>query len=108
MPEHFDSSSSFLQSAKSRNFSGEACDLLGTTVRDFLSGGGAPEELARATARLCREAHARGLSANETLGEIRSTLSRILDNCPLTSSDRAALVALAIDECVHAFYHEHR
>ena len=108
MPEHIDSTSSFIQSAKSRNFSGEACDLLGATVRDFLSGRSAPEQLASATARLCREAHTRGLTANETLSEIRSTLSRILDDCPLTSSDRSALVALAIDECVHAFYHEHR
>lgn len=108
MPEHIDSTSSFIQSAKSRHFSGEACDLLGATVREFLSGRGAPEQLAHATARLCREAHARGLSANETLAEIRATLSRILDECPLTSSDRSALVALAIDECVHAFYHEQR
>ena len=106
MTERFDSTSSFIQPAKFRDFSGEACDLLGATVRDFLSGRGVPEELARATARLCREAHTRGLSANETLEEIRSTLSRILDESPLTSSDRAALVALAIDECVHAFYNE--
>ena len=108
MPEHFDSTSSFVPSAQSRHFSGEACDLLGATVRDFLNGGGVPDELARATARLCREAHMRGLSANETLAEIRSTLSRILDDSPLTSSDRAALVALAIDECVHAFYQKQR
>lgn len=93
-----------MQSARARSFSGDACDVLGLTVRDFLAGGGAPEELARATAQLCREAHARGLSANETLAEVRSALSRILDENGLTSSDRAALVALAIDECVHAFY----
>jgi hypothetical protein len=108
MPEHLDSTSSIAQSAKSRTFSGEACDVLGATVRDFLSGRGAAEQLAVATARLCREAHTRGLTANETLAEIRSTLSRILEDCPLTSSDRSALVALAIDECVHAFYHEQR
>lgn len=108
MPEHFDSTSSFIQSAQSRNFSGEACDLLGATVREFLAGRGAPDELARAAARLCREAHARGLSANQTLAEIRSTLSRILEESRLTSSDRVALVALAIDECVHAFYEEQR
>jgi hypothetical protein len=35
-------------------------------------------------------------------------LSRILEESRLTSSDRVALVALAIDECVHAFYEEHR
>jgi hypothetical protein len=89
-------------------FSGEACDLLGATVRSYLETGGVPEELSQATARLCREAHARGLSADATLAEIRATLGSILAACPLTTSDRAALVALAIDECVHAFYHEHR
>jgi hypothetical protein len=88
-------------------FSGEACDLLGATVRSYLATGGIPEELSQVTARLCREAHARGLSADETLSEIRSTLGGILASCPLTSTDRAALVALAIDECVHAFYHKH-
>jgi hypothetical protein len=104
VPEHFDSASSFTQPASSPSFSGQACDLLGATVRDYLEGRGAPDQLALATARLCREAHTRGLSANDTLAEIRSTLARILEDCPLTSSDRAALVALAIDECVHAFY----
>lgn len=89
-------------------FSGEACDLLATTVRDYLGGGGVLEELGRVTARLCREAHTRGLSADETLAEIRATLGGILANCPITSSDRAALIALAIDECVHAFYHQQR
>lgn len=87
-------------------FSGEACDLLAGTVRTYLNSGGVPEELARATAQLCREAYARGLSADQTLTQIRSTLGAILASCPLTSSDRAALVALAIDECVHAFYHK--
>lgn len=108
MPEHFESASSFIHSAKSRKFSREACDVLGGTVRDFLAGSSAPEDMARATAELCREAHTRGLSANETLAEIRSTLSRILDESGLTPSDRVALVALAIDECVHAFYEEQR
>ena len=89
-------------------FSGEACTLLGATVRSYLETGGAPDELATVTARLCREAHARGLTADETLAEIRTTLGGILAACPLTSTDRAALVALAIDECVHAFYHKHR
>lgn len=88
-------------------FSGEACTLLGATVRSYLTSGGVPEELANVTARLCREAHARGLTADETLAQIRSTLGGILAACPLTTTDRAALVALAIDECVHAFYHEH-
>ncbi len=90
------------------SFSGEACSLLGATVRSYLETGGAPDELATVTARLCQEAHARGLTADETLAEIRSTLGGILAACPLTSTDRAALVALAIDECVHAFYHKHR
>lgn len=106
MSEHANPTSS-IQPAISRTFSGEACDLLGATVRNFLNGG-APEDLAHATSRLCREAQARGLTANDTLAEIRATLSRILDDSPLTSSDRVALVALAIDECVHAFYHERR
>jgi hypothetical protein len=110
LAEQFDSmSSSSTQSAASTPlFSGEACALLGATVKTFLETGGVPEELASVTARICREAHVRGLSADETLTEIRATLGGILSGCPLTSSDRAALVALAIDECVHAFYHEHR
>jgi len=98
----------FEPSSIESGFSGEACDLLGATVRAYLETGGIPEELAQVTARLCREAHARGLSADATLAEIRATLGGILAACPLTTSDRAALVALAIDECVHAFYHKHR
>jgi hypothetical protein len=90
--------------SRASGLSGDACELLGATVRDYLEGGGVPEQLARVTARLCREAHARGLSADETLTEIRLTLDSILADCPLTSSDRAGLVALAIRECVHAFY----
>jgi hypothetical protein len=90
------------------SFSGDACQLLSATVRDYLENGHALENIAEVTARLCREAHARGLTAEETLRHIRSTLGGILAAHPLTSSDRAALVALAIDNCVHAFYHEHR
>jgi len=108
LPEQFDSTE---QSAAPLSavpaFSGEACALLGATVRSYLESGGIAEELANVTARLCREAHARGLTADETLAEIRATLGGILAACPLTSTDRAALVALAIDECVHAFYHNH-
>jgi hypothetical protein len=89
-------------------FSGEACAMLGATVRSHLATGGITEELARVTQRLCREAHARGLSADQTLAEIRETLGGILDANALTSTDRAALIALAIDECVHAFYREHQ
>lgn len=81
--------------------------MLGATVRSYLASGGITEELARVTQRLCREAHSRGLSADETLAEIRATLGTILSASALTSTDRAALVALAIDECVHAFYHAH-
>ena len=109
MTEQIDSHRKSLELPNSASgFSGEACDLLGATVRSYLETGGIPEELARVTARLCQEAHARGLSADATLGEIRATLGGILAACPLTTSDRAALVALAIDECVHAFYHKHR
>lgn len=108
MPQQFESSDNAHQAASqgSTFFSGEASNLLGATVRDYMMTGGAPEELARVTARLCQEAQARGLSADETLREIRVALDAILADCPLTSSDRAALVALAIGECVHAFYHD--
>jgi len=109
LEEQFNSQqSSTVQRAAPPSFSGEACDLLATTVRSYLGGGSVLEELGQVTAQLCREAHSRGLSADETLAEIRSTLGGILANCPITSSDRAALIALAIDECVHAFYHQHR
>lgn len=107
MSEQFNTPTTPYTEPAPSTFSGEACDLLGATVRDYLQSGGMPEELARVTARLCREAHRRGLSADETLTEIRATLSKIFADCPLTSTDRAALVALAIDECVHAFYHGH-
>jgi hypothetical protein len=80
--------------------------MLGATIRSYMSGGGVPDELADVTKRLCQEAQTRGLSADETLAEIRATLGTLLADCPLTSSDRAALVALAIGECVHAFYQD--
>lgn len=109
MPEQFDSTEqTVVPLAAVPAFSGEACTLLDATVRSYLESGGVPDELAHVTARLCREAHARGLTADETLAEIRSTLGGILAACPITSTDRAALVALAIDECVHAFYHKHQ
>lgn len=85
-------------------FSSDACDTLGATVQRFLETGRVPDELTQVTAQLCREAHARGLSADETLREIRDLLGKIFASCTITSSDRAALVALAIDRCVHAFY----
>jgi hypothetical protein len=108
VPEHFDSAEQSVAPLSGvPAFSGEACAVLGATVRSYLESGGVPDELANVTARLCREAHARGLTADETLAEIRASLGAILAACPLTSTDRAALVALAIDECVHAFYHEH-
>ena len=108
MPEQFDSTEqSVTPLAAAPAFSGEACALLGATVRSYLETGGIPEELATVTSRLCREAHARGLTADETLAQIRATLGGILASCPLTSTERAALVALAIDECVHGFYHQH-
>jgi hypothetical protein len=108
LTEQFDSTEQTVAPLSSPvTFSGEACDLLGITVRSYLECGGVPEELASATARLCREAHARGLSADETLAQIRATLGGILEASRLTCTDRAALIALAIDECVHAFYHEH-
>lgn len=109
MAEQFDSvQTPFTDSRVESGFSGEACQLLSATVRDYLENGRALENIAAVAGRLCREAHARGLTAEETLGHIRSTLGTILSACSFTSSDRAALVALAIDQCVHAFYHEHR
>lgn len=108
MPQQFDSTDQAHPhtAARAATFSGDACDLLGATVRNYLDTGGVPEELARVTARLCQEAQARGLSAEETLTEIRATLHGILAACSVTSSDRAALVALAVGECVHAFYND--
>ena len=106
MSHSFDSPKSTQEASRASTFSGEACYLLGATVRSYIAGGGVPEELAEVTKRLCQEAQARGLSAEETLTEIRATLNGLLAECPLTSSDRAALVALAIGECVHAFYQD--
>lgn len=108
MPEQFDSTTGANVQPAAAPFSGEACNQLSAAIRDYLTGGGLPEGLARITSRLCREAQQRGLSADETLAEIRSTLSGIFAACPLTTSDRAAIVALAIDECVHGFYTNHR
>ena len=106
MPEQFDSVSSHQPTPGPFVFSGDACELLGATIKEYLERGGVPESLAQVTARLCHEAEARGLSADQTLAEIRNTLGAILASCPMTSTDRAALVALAIDECVHAFYRD--
>jgi hypothetical protein len=107
VPEQIDSTTdSHPQPSAASSFSGEACDLLAATVRDYLDTGRVPDELARVTARLCQEAQARGLSAEETLTEIRATLGMVLARCALTSSDRAGLVAMAIGECVHAFYRD--
>ena len=105
MAEQFESSKS--STVQPTPFSGDACSVLASAVRNYLEGGVVLEELGRITGRLCREAHSRGLSADETLAEIRSALGGILATCPITSSDRAALIALAIDDCVHAFYREH-
>jgi hypothetical protein len=106
VPEQFDSVTPDAQPTSTFGFSGAACELLGATIKDYLERGGVPDALAQATARLCREAQERGLTADQTLVEIRATLDGILAACPLTTTDRAALVALAIDECVHAFYRD--
>ena len=103
--EQFESATSGANSNASY-FSHDACASLASTVETYLKTGGVPDQLAAVTARLCRDAQARGLSADATLREIRAALGNILAGCPITSSDRAALVALAIDECVHAFYAE--
>lgn len=105
MSEHLESITSREHNTKQLSaFSTDACASLGVTVTNFLKTGRVPHELAEVTARLCREAQERGLSADATLREIRGTLAMLLSSCAITSSDRAALVALAIDECVHAFY----
>ena len=105
MSEQFESATSRDTSASELSaFSTDACASLGATVTNILQSGCVPHELSEVTARLCREAQARGLSADATLREIRGTLAGLLRSCTITSSDRAALVALAIDECVHAFY----
>jgi hypothetical protein len=103
--EQFESATSGANSNASC-FSHDACVSLASTVETYLKTGGVPDQLAAVTGRLCRDAQARGLSADATLREIRAALGNILARCPITSTDRAALVALAIDECVHAFYAE--
>jgi hypothetical protein len=103
--EQFDSATSRDSTAgELMAFSSDACASLSATVESFLKTGSLPPDLSEVTARLCREAQSRGLSADETLREMRGLLSDVLGSCTITTSDRAALVALAIDECVHAFY----
>lgn len=105
MSEHFDSATSRDSAAGELTaFSSDACASLSATVDSFLKTGSVPPDLSEVTARLCRDAQSRGLSADETLREMRGLLSDVLASCTITTSDRAALVALAIDECVHAFY----
>ena len=105
MSEQFESATSRDSAAGELTaFSSDACASLSATVESFLKTGGLPPDLTDVTARLCRDAQERGLSADETLREMRGLLSGVLASCTITSSDRAALLALAIDKCVHAFY----
>ena len=67
MPEQFDSVTPDAQPTSTFGFSGAACELLGATIKDYLERGGVPDALAQATARLCREAQERGLTADQTL-----------------------------------------
>jgi hypothetical protein len=90
--------------SRASTFSREARALLAATVCTYVESGGAPDQLSRVTTQLCQEAQAKGLSADEALTEIRAALDTLLATCAITSSDRAALVALAIGDCVHAFY----
>lgn len=78
--------------------------LLGSAVEHYTGAGGLPPELSRAAAAICREAHTKGHALESVLREVRAILQREMTRRALTSSDRAALMALVADECVRAFY----
>ena len=65
---------------------------------------GAFDDVETATYTLCQEAKASGLGVNEALARIRRELDRAIAGRQLTSSDRAAVIALAVDQCVRAYY----
>ncbi|HKO17075.1 MAG TPA: hypothetical protein VJU87_12610 [Gemmatimonadaceae bacterium] len=85
-------------------FSADACSLLGGAVERYTGAGGIPPELSSAAATICREAHNKGLTVDAVIREVRIILERSMARQALTPSDRAALMALVVDECVRAFY----
>ena len=85
-------------------FSPGACDCLGQAVEKYHRTPGAFDDVETATYTLCQEAKASGLSVNEALARIRRELDRAIAGRQLTSSDRAAVIALAVDQCVRAYY----
>jgi hypothetical protein len=90
--------------AASSGVSAEVVALLAGAVTDYVERGGVPEALVRVAAQLCTEARTRGLTLDATLEELRRTLAVILATSSLTPSDRAGLLAIAVDAGVHAYY----
>jgi hypothetical protein len=85
-------------------FSSDACDGLGRAVEKYHRMPGAFDDVETATYTLCQEAKASGLGVNQALAKIRRELDRAFTGRQLTSSDRAAVIALAVDQCVRAYY----
>jgi hypothetical protein len=85
-------------------FSSGACECLGRAVEKYYRTPGAFDDVETATYTLCQEAKASGLGVNEALARIRRELDRAIAGRQLTSSDRAAVIALAVDQCVRAYY----
>ena len=85
-------------------FSPGACAGLGQAVEKYHRMPGAFDDVQTATYTLCQEAKASGLGVNAALRKIQLELDRAFANRQLTSSDRAAVIALAVDQCVRAYY----
>jgi hypothetical protein len=85
-------------------FSSDACECLGRAVEKYHRMPGAFDDVETATYTLCQEAKASGLGVNQALAKIRWELDRAFAGRQLTSSDRAAVIALAVDQCVRAYY----
>ena len=85
-------------------FSSGACEGLGKAVERYHKLPGAFDDVETATYALCQEAKASGLGVNQALAKIRRELDRAFTGRQLTSSDRAAVIALAVDQCVRAYY----
>ena len=85
-------------------FSSGACERLGRAVEKYHRMPGAFDDVETATYTLCQEAKASGVGVNQALAKIRWELDRAFAGRQLTSSDRAAVIALAVDQCVRAYY----
>lgn len=85
-------------------FSPGACEGLGKAVEKYHLMPGAFDDVQTATYALCQEAKASGLPVNAALRKIQTELDRAFATRQLTSSDRAAVIALAVDQCVRAYY----